>query len=191
MIKDFQRWKQLEAERRAADDMERLSLTKKLSMTCQTVSEEEAERNKADAIDKEFEDMLTGPDPFLEEYVKKRMEEMIHDKKSSKHSFGRILNVKTGSEFLEEIERENNSNVCVICHIYSNRIPACLTLNKHLAILAVKYKQAKFLTVEVASAGMSQHFVSIYPGWNLSIIYHSIHRRKKEFRLFLYTKMVH
>lgn len=130
-------------------------------MTCQTVSEEEAEKKKADSIDKEFEDMLTGPDPFLEEYVKKRMEEMIQDKKSSKRTFGRIINVRTGAEFLEEIERENDSQTCVICHVYSLRIPACLTLNKHLAMLAVKYRETKFLTVEVASAGMSQHFVSI------------------------------
>lgn len=140
--------------------MERLSLAKKLTMSCQTVSEEEAEKKKADSIDKEFEEMLNGSDPFLEEYVKKRMEEMMQEKKSSKRTFGRILNVKSGGEFLEEIEKENGNNTCVICHIYSPRIPACLVLNKHLAILAVKYKQVKFVTVEVASAGMSQHFVS-------------------------------
>lgn len=161
VIKDFERWKQLEAERRAADDLERLCLAKKLSMTCQTVNEEDVEKKKVEDIDKEFEEMLSGPDPFLEEYVKKRMEEMIENKKSTKRTFGRILNVKSGAEFLEEIERENNSGTCVICHVYSNRIPACLILNKHLAILAVKYKHAKFVTVEVASAGMSQHFVSI------------------------------
>lgn len=161
MIKDFQRWKQLEAEKKVETEAERLSLAKKLSMVCKTVNEDEEDKKLQESLDVEMEDLLKNSDPFLEEYMKKRMEEMMSKKNESRKIFGRVIKLSSGSEFLSEIEKENSSDVCVVCHIFSYLIPECIIINKYLDELSARFKQTKFCSIEVASVGMSQHFVSI------------------------------
>jgi Phosducin len=73
VIKDGQRCKQLEAESAAEKERERLALFKKLSLTCRSTLDEDKEKQKQDEEDEE----LFGEDPFLQQYVQQRMEEMI------------------------------------------------------------------------------------------------------------------
>jgi hypothetical protein len=75
---DWQRFKQLEAERREEAELERLALAKKLSLSCQTEREEERDRQlqlELDALD---------DDDFMKDYMAKRMQEMMNITRSNK-----------------------------------------------------------------------------------------------------------
>ena len=161
VINDFQRWKQLEAEKSVANDVERLALAKKLSMVCKTLEQEEEEKKANTRVDEEMDQLLENSDTFLEEYMRRRMEEMSQ-KKQTKRCFGKAVRLNSGAEFLNEIEKENESDVCIICHIFSFGIPECVMINKYFEQLAQFFKETKFISIEVASVGMSQHFVSSF-----------------------------
>lgn len=72
VIKDWQRFKQLEAESAAEKEREQLALLKKLTLTCRSTLDEDKEKQKQDEDDELFRD-----DAFLQQYVQQRMEEMI------------------------------------------------------------------------------------------------------------------
>lgn len=73
VIKDWQRFKQLENEKREEDDRERVALMKKLTLTVQSALEEE--REKAALEDPDLAELLN--DDFLLTYQKQRMQEML------------------------------------------------------------------------------------------------------------------
>lgn len=57
MLKDWQRYKQLETERRAEDEAERLALMKRLSLSCATEAEEQRMREKDTASAEGLEEL--------------------------------------------------------------------------------------------------------------------------------------
>lgn len=57
VLKDWQRYKQLESERRAEDEAERVALMKRLSLTCATESEERRMREKVAAEAENLEEL--------------------------------------------------------------------------------------------------------------------------------------
>lgn len=73
VIKDWQRYKQLETERRKEDEREKIELMKKLTLTVQTALDEE--REKAALEDPDLAELLD--DEFLVSYQKQRMQEML------------------------------------------------------------------------------------------------------------------
>ncbi|KAJ8928671.1 hypothetical protein NQ314_018765 [Rhamnusium bicolor] len=73
VIKDWQRYKQLENERRKEDEREKLELMKKLTLTVQSALDEERER--AALEDPDLAELLN--DDFLVKYQKQRMQEML------------------------------------------------------------------------------------------------------------------
>lgn len=64
VIKDWQRYKQLETEKREEQDREKVELAKKLSMTCRTVNEDEEAKAREQKIEEELEALLD--DDFLQ-----------------------------------------------------------------------------------------------------------------------------
>ncbi|XP_064487148.1 phosducin-like protein [Ornithodoros turicata] len=152
VLKDWQRFKQLENEKREQQERERLQLIKKLSLTCK--SDRDAEREKEEDVDKDLQEVLE--DDFLKEYMRKRMEEMM-TKTIAKPKFGKLLRLKDGQEFLDAVDKEKKG-VTVITHIYADGIQGCEAMNGCLQCLAEEYPQVKFCVVEASSAGMSRHF---------------------------------
>lgn len=73
VIKDWQRYKQLEHERREEDEREKIALMKKLTLTVQSALDEE--REKAALEDPDLAELLN--DEFLVQYQKQRMQEML------------------------------------------------------------------------------------------------------------------
>jgi hypothetical protein len=73
VMKDWQRFKQLETQKRAEQEKERQALIQKLSLTCKSALDEERE-NDAD-VDPEIAELLS--DEFLLQFQKQRMEEMM------------------------------------------------------------------------------------------------------------------
>ena len=55
VIKDWQRYKQLEREEREEQDVEKLALAKRLAMTCRTDKEDQEAKEREENVDAEFE----------------------------------------------------------------------------------------------------------------------------------------
>ena len=79
---DWQRFKQLESERREEAELERLAMAKKLSLSCRTEREEAEEREREQQLELEMEDLLE--DDFMQVYMQKRMQEMMNITRSDK-----------------------------------------------------------------------------------------------------------
>lgn len=155
VIKDWQRFKQLETERNAEKESERVALMKKLCVTSKTVAEDE-QQDKMDELELELNQLMVE-DGFLMLYQKERMREMIEQLKNVPKRFGTVVALTNGDEFLHAIDNEDKV-VTVIVHIYENKIPACKKLNRCLAELARSYDNVKFCNIISSVAGMSQNF---------------------------------
>jgi len=153
VLKDWQRFKQLETEKRKEQEAERLALMKKLSLTCRSTVDDEREEK---GLDEEFGELLS--DEFLEQFRKQRMHEML-SKSSLLPKFGVLHDLLNGEEFLAAVDDENK-HVTVIVHIYEDKVPGCKTMNSCLAELCQEYVQVKFCKLLSTAAGMSNHFKS-------------------------------
>ncbi|XP_015587772.1 phosducin-like protein [Cephus cinctus] len=151
VIKDWQRFKQLEVEKRAEQERERIELMKKLTLTCRSALDEEKE--KLCETDPDLAELLT--DEFLLDYQKQRMKEMLD--KAERLRFGTVYTLTTANEFLEAIDGEDES-VTVIIHIYEENIPGCTAMNGCLTSLAEEYPHVKFCRILGSIAGLSKHF---------------------------------
>lgn len=151
VIKDWQRYKQLQAEKRAEQEKERLQLIKKLSLTCRSSLDEEKE--KIMQSDPDLAELLT--DEFLLEYQKQRMKEMLT--RTGKLRFGRVINLETADQFLEAIDNEDKS-VTIVVHIHEPNVPGCEAMNGSLISVAEDYPFVKFCKILGSVAGLSKHF---------------------------------
>ncbi|EDW19154.1 phosducin-like protein [Drosophila mojavensis] len=153
VVQDWQRFKQLEAERREETERQRLALAKKLSMTTTTSAEDE-ERKRQEELDAEFAELMS--EDFLHQYQKQRMAEML--RQTGHHQqFGKVLQLSTHEEFLSCVEEENK-HTTIIIHIYERSQSACATLNSCLDTLANDYPSIKFAKICSSVAGMSRDF---------------------------------
>ncbi|XP_014215718.1 phosducin-like protein [Copidosoma floridanum] len=151
VIKDWQRFKQIESERRAEQERERLALMKKLTLTCRSALEEE--REKMLETDPEFAEFMA--DEFLLEHQKQRMLELMA--KAEKLRFGKLITLENSEEFLKAIDEEDKS-VTIIIHIYRKDVSGCRAMNASLKELAEEYPFVKFCKVLVSSINVSKHF---------------------------------
>jgi len=138
--KDWQRYKQLETEKRESQEKERLQLIKKLSLTCRSTLDEEKE--KLDETDPDLANLLA--DEFLLEYQRQRMQEMLA--KAQKLCFGSIINLDNTDQFLKAIDEEDKS-VTIVIHIYEGNVPGCEAMNGCLTSLAEEYSHVKFCRI--------------------------------------------
>ncbi|CAD7006310.1 unnamed protein product [Ceratitis capitata] len=153
VVQDWQRFKQLQAEKREESERQRIELAKKLTMTAATAKEEE-ERKRQEEIDAELDELMS--EDFLQQYQKQRMAEMLRQCGHIKQ-FGKVISLTTHGEFLDFIEKENK-HTTVIIHIYDKNISACSTLNRCLDTLATDYPSIKFGKICSSVAGMSRDF---------------------------------
>lgn len=152
VLKDWQRFKQLENEKRAEQEREKIMLMKKLTLTCRTSLDDD--REKVAQEDPELAELLT--DEFLLEYQKQRMQEMLLINDPS-CKFGMVFNLKSGQEFLDAIDKEHKS-VTIVIHIYEENVEACHVMNSCFDDLCSEYPSVKFCKIIGSKAGMSKHF---------------------------------
>ncbi|KDR14466.1 phosducin-like protein [Zootermopsis nevadensis] len=150
VMKDWQRFKQLETEKRAEQEKEKQALIQKLSLTCKSALEEEREKN----VDPEMAELLS--DEFLLQFQKQRMEEMM-SKLATLPAFGKVFSLKDGQEFLDAIDKEDKA-VTIVVHIYEENIPGCEAMNGSLISLSQDYQQVKFCKMIGSVAGISKRF---------------------------------
>ncbi|KAL7731574.1 hypothetical protein ACLKA6_013101 [Drosophila palustris] len=153
VVKDWQRFKQLEAEKREETERQRMELAKKLSMTTATSAEDE-ERKRQEELDAEFAELMS--EDFLQQYQKQRMAEMLRQT-GHNQQFGKVHQLSTHEEFLSCVEEENK-HTTIIIHIYERAQSACITLNNCLDTLASEYPSIKFAKICSSVAGMSRDF---------------------------------
>lgn len=154
VIKDWQRFKQLETEKRKEDEREKIALMKKYTLTVQSALDEE--REKAALEDPELADLLN--DDFLLHYQKQRLQEMLQQNEHNL-KFGQLIYLNSGQDFLDAVDKENKA-VTVIIHLYEEQIESCLIMNKCLVTLSNLYDNVKFCSIISSRAGLSKEFKS-------------------------------
>lgn len=155
VISDWQRFKQLENENREKQEREKLELFKKLSITAKTTAEDEKAREQEE-MDAEFAELMS--DDILLQFQKRRMMEMF-DKTGKPLTFGKVISLLNGDEFLNAVDKEHKLTTVVI-HIFENNVNACKAMNKCLETVAKAYPMVKFCKIVCSVAGMSRHFKS-------------------------------
>lgn len=156
VLKDWQRYKQLQSEKREEQERERLALIKKLSITCRPSSEQQQPEVEEPSPQQEVPPQQEEEDDFLREYMRKRMLEMMAQI-SNRPTFGHLIQLEDGQAFLDAVDREK-SGVTIVVHIYAQGVAGCEAMNGCLRCLAAEYPQVKFCIVEASAAGMSRHF---------------------------------
>lgn len=167
VIKDWQRFKQLEREERADQEAEKLALAKRLAMTCRTDKEDQEAKEREENIDAEFEALLD--DDLLQSFIKKRMQEMVDNQSAmSSKRFGTIIDLATADDFLIAVDKEDKA-VSVIIFIYENDVAGCNTSYQCLKLIAKEYPQVKFCRIRASVVPLSKQFkdsgVPAIQGW--------------------------
>ncbi|KAL2621053.1 hypothetical protein R1flu_001258 [Riccia fluitans] len=117
----------------------------------------------------ELEDLADDPDldddRFLEEYRKKRIQELTE--KSRKARFGSVVPI-TGSDFIREVSQAP-ADVWVVVHLYKEGNQDCEMLGRCLDELATKYSGTKFVKIVATDC------IKDYPDFNLPtlLVYNS------------------
>ncbi|KRT86491.1 Thioredoxin [Oryctes borbonicus] len=150
VIKDWQRYKQLETEKRVDDEKERIELAKKFTLAVQSALDEE--RQAID--DPELADLLN--DEFLLAYQKQRMQEMLQQSQHNR-KFGNLIFLSNGQEYLDAIDKEHK-NVTIVIHLYEENVTACRVMNTCLGKLSKIYENVKFCAIVGSRAGLSRDF---------------------------------
>lgn len=158
VVTDWQRFKQLESERRAEQEAERFQLAKKLTLTCRSYLDEE----KAKAEDEKFMENLENEleefeDEFLNEYRRRRVEEM-RAALANMPRFGRVITLSR-HQYLEAIDNEKPT-VTIIVHIYEEGVRACQAMNGCLMCLAQEYPTVKFCRILASETSLSLKFAA-------------------------------
>lgn len=154
VIKDWQRYKMLESEKREEAELERLTLMKKLNISAKTAAEDEKAKEQEE-LEKEFNELMS--DDFLFEFQKKRVAEMLAMNGGLSPMFGNLYHITSPEQMLDAIDTEQKT-VTIVLHIYDERTSSCRTLNNCLQSLAEEYKYVKFCKISGAVAGMSIDF---------------------------------
>ncbi|XP_018423698.1 PREDICTED: phosducin-like protein 3 [Nanorana parkeri] len=80
-----------------------------------------------------------------------------------KNTFGEVLEI-SGQDYVQEVTKAGK-DLWVILHLYKQGIPLCSLINQHLAILARKFKDVKFIKA------ISTTCIPNYPDKNLPTIF--------------------
>jgi len=155
VLKDWQRYKQLETEQREAAELERLALAQKLSLTCRTEQQDQQAREQEAAVDRELEELLD--DGFLESYMQKRMEEMVAATQNLTKRFGQVVELHTGESFLDCVDREEK-RVTVVVLVHEPSVEGCTAMAGCIECLAQQFPTVKFCKILSSAAMLSKHF---------------------------------
>ncbi|CAL4061355.1 unnamed protein product [Meganyctiphanes norvegica] len=156
VLSDWQKFKQLESEKRQEKEREFIALTKKLSMTCKSHLDDEKDKEKQRKRENEIDEECLIDEAFLQQYITKRMEEMrAHT--VPKPTFGKIYNLNSGEEFLDAIDKEEK-NVTIVVHIYEKGVLGCKAMSGCMICLAEEYPSVKFCRLQASAAGVSSKF---------------------------------
>lgn len=149
-------------EQKKNKDCDKLDSIKQLSLTCQSYLDEKIEKKLAG---KDKDDELDDEnDPFMQEYISKRMKEMLakyEDGHKVDTVFGQLDMLSNGMAFLNLIENKGLNSIVIVTHVYNDKLVECKVMNRCLNKLASKYEHVKFCAINANVVGMSYEFVSL------------------------------
>ncbi|XP_069828521.1 phosducin-like protein 3 [Dendropsophus ebraccatus] len=134
---------------------------------------DEAEILKQQSVVKTYEDMTLeeldeNEDEFSEE--DERAIELYRQQRLAqwqaaqiKNKFGEVLEI-SGQDYVQEVTKASKG-LWVVLHLYKQGIPLCTLINQHLAVLARKFKDVKFVK------SISTTCIPNYPDKNLPTIF--------------------
>lgn len=157
VIEDWRRFKQLERENRDDAEAEKKAVAKRLAMTCRTDKEDEAAKARDELLDEDLEALLD--DDVLNEYMEKRMREMMSAAAAATKHFGTLNNLEDGEDFLRAIDGESEE-VMVAVGVYVKDAPGCSALIGCLDVIAKEHPYLKVCKILASAAGLSKHFKS-------------------------------
>ena len=112
-------------------------------------------------------------DDYLQTFMERRMREMM-DLSLKRKTFGQILDLEDGNQFLTAIDKEDK-NVVVLIFIYENEAQGCHAMYECLKIIAKDHPYAKICSILASAAGLSKHFkasgvpaILVYKGGDLT-----------------------
>ncbi|KAL0965912.1 hypothetical protein UPYG_G00287760 [Umbra pygmaea] len=167
VINDWRKYKQLKVEQRQEQKEEMERLIKKLSMTCHSNLDNEADAIKQKEMQVKIQQKMTmqeynmfqeddDDDDFLQQYRKQRIEEMRRKVHCGKR-FEQVYELGSGEEFLDAVDKEDKACLVMI-HIYEGEVPACEAMIGSLLCLAQEYPLVKFCSVRGSAIGTSTQF---------------------------------
>jgi len=154
VIKDWQRYKQLESEKRAEAEAERLALAKRLNLSCSSSRQDDEEKAREQKIEEEMDELLN--DTFMQEYMQKRLQEMMSTVVPKK-KHGEVVNLETDLHFLNAVDNEEKTCTIFIL-IHEDEVAGCQAMRGCLQVLAKDYPTVKFCQIYSSVAGLSKHF---------------------------------
>ncbi|XP_055332718.1 phosducin-like protein [Paramacrobiotus metropolitanus] len=155
VIRDWQRFKQLESERREAQEKEKLILAKKLAPMCQTHLDEEKEaQEKSQLSDEACDEDL---DAVLKEFREKRIKELMQLEKSRKKVFGSVIEIESSEAYLTATEKNSDGDLLIIL-IYEDRASGCNSMKNCMRYLAAEYSDVKFCQMKASLVNLSLKF---------------------------------
>jgi hypothetical protein len=133
---------------------------------------EEVARNSTHHVDaasrEELEDLEYDDDRFLEEYRRKRLEELQRREAAARGGPGSgTVEEITRTDFVHKVT-EASKERWVVCHLYKKQFGACLLMSETLAVLAEHFRGTTFVQ------GVSTDVIPNYPDANLPtlLVYH-------------------
>lgn len=150
VLQDWQRFKQLEAEKRAEDDAERVALMKKLSLSARTDAEDVAARERERKAQEEIDNLFDEDDEFLQDFMRKRMEELMDKNVSTKPAYGKIIDLRDDGHFLEAVDSVEK-NVVVVVYLTDDDSAGCGAVDGCLTNIAKDYDHIKFCRLRVSA----------------------------------------
>nr|SVE84356.1 EOG090X08Y3 [Daphnia pulex] len=154
VIKDYQRFKQLERERREEQKEELSNLAKKFSITCRTNAEDDKAKSEEEKLEEELAKLMD--ESCIQDFVQQRMQEMLL-RETNRLRFGSVHVIKDCDHFLAAVDGEEKS-VCVIILLHEPNSPGCLSAIKAVESLSKAYTHVKFCTVRPSLISMSVNF---------------------------------
>lgn len=151
VIEDWRRYKQLETEKRAENEREKVELAKKLALTCRSDREDQE-------INKEMEALDLEEDEFIQEYMKKRMQEMVEASVIQRKHFGHVFALQDGEAFLSTVDCQETKSDLIMVLISESVNSICKIMENCWATLAKDYCHVKFCKIQASAAGLSKHF---------------------------------
>jgi len=114
-----------------------------------------------DELDENEDEFSEDDEAAIEMYRQKRLAEWKATQ--IKNVFGDVGEI-SGQDYVKEVNQAG-SGIWVVLHLYKQGIPLCTLINQHLAELARKFPQTKFLK------SISSTCIANYPDRNLPTIF--------------------
>jgi hypothetical protein len=92
-------------------------------------------------------DSVDSDDEVLQEYLQKRMKELMQSRKQSCCVYGRVFELDSVDAFLDCTEKTSKTTLVLIL-LHEDRTPGCASMKNAVQYLAAEYAEVKFCQIK-------------------------------------------